>query len=677
MPACNVSESRLAPGRALVAVWLALAGAHPQASVAQEEPDNLGEEILLDDVPSVFSASKYEQKVTQAPAAVSIVTEDEIRRYGYRTLGEVMASVVGLYTTNDRNYTYAGVRGLGIAGDYNSRVLVLIDGHRVNDSVYSSSLIAQEFPLDVELIDRVEIVRGATSALYGNNAFFAVVNVITKRGRDYQGGELGASYGSDVSYQTRGVYGRRLANGLELMASASYFGSDGKRRLYYPEFDDPATNFGIAEDADAEAAERYFAQLAYGGLALRMGYGSRNKQVPTAPYGGLFVAPGTETTDSYAWFDAAYRTELGADWSAELRSYWDRYSYRGNYVYDAALAPPPEPVDNVDGADAQRVGGGLTIDGKLGARHRLSGGLDLVHSYRMDQSNEDINPAFSYFESNEQATDWGFYVQDAVQLWKRLTLLVGARYDDYELSGDDLNPRFGLIWEATDATVLKLLYGTAFRAPAGYELFYNSPLNQKPPDNLEPETIETTEFVLEQQLGESVRFTGSLYYSRIEDLIAIGIDPLDGLLVFANREDRKSFGLESTLEGTWAGGWKGRASWAMQRTEDDMSNSRLPNSPAHQVKLNLIAPLFGERLFAATELQYTSNRETVYGTDAGDVFLTNLTLDAPDLVGQVSLQAGIRNLFDELYFDPGSTEHVQPRIEQNGRTLFVSGRLSF
>jgi iron complex outermembrane receptor protein len=210
--------------------------------------------------------------------------------------------------------------------------------------------------------------------------------------------------------------------------------------------------------------------------------------------------------------------------------------------------------------------------------------------------------------------------------------------------------------------VLKLLYGTAFRAPAGYELFYTSPSSQKLPTNLKPETIETVEFVLEQRVGESIRATGSLFYSQIDDLIAVGIDPFDGLMVFDNREARKSFGLES---------------WTLQRTEDVATDSRLPNSPAHQLKLHLIAPLLGERFFVSSELQYTSDRETVYGTNAGDALLVHLTLDAPDLIAGISLQASVRNLFDEDYYDPGSTEHAQPRIEQNGRTLFIATRVAF
>jgi iron complex outermembrane receptor protein len=87
-------------------------------------------------IETVSGASRYEQKVTQAPASVSIVTSDEIKKQGYRTLAEVLESVRGLYVTDDRNYSYLGVRGFGRPGDYNSRVLLLVDGHRLNDNIY-------------------------------------------------------------------------------------------------------------------------------------------------------------------------------------------------------------------------------------------------------------------------------------------------------------------------------------------------------------------------------------------------------------------------------------------------------------------------------------------------------------------------------------------------------------
>jgi outer membrane receptor for ferrienterochelin and colicins len=83
----------------------------------------------------VYSASRHEEEVRDAPASVSVITAEEIQRCGWRTLGDVLGSLRGFYTSYDRNYTYLGVRGFLRPGDYNSRILLLIDGHRLNDNV--------------------------------------------------------------------------------------------------------------------------------------------------------------------------------------------------------------------------------------------------------------------------------------------------------------------------------------------------------------------------------------------------------------------------------------------------------------------------------------------------------------------------------------------------------------
>ncbi|GAB4389016.1 MAG: hypothetical protein Kow0025_11800 [Thermodesulfovibrionales bacterium] len=217
--------------------------------------DELG---LFQEIPSVFSASKYEQKATQAPSSVSIVTADEIRKYGYRTFSEVLQSIRGFQVTNDRNYIYLGIRGFGLPADYNNRVLILVDGHPINEAVYDSTLLGAAFPVEVDLIDRVEVVRGPSSSLYGNSAFFGVINVITKDGRHLRGAQVSGEAGSLRTYKGMATYGTRLNSGLEVLVSASSLGSRGEDSLFYPEFDDPATNDGVAEGRDYERYEKYF-----------------------------------------------------------------------------------------------------------------------------------------------------------------------------------------------------------------------------------------------------------------------------------------------------------------------------------------------------------------------------------------------------------------------------------
>src|SRR6185436_12590008 len=111
----------------------------------------------------VFGASKYEQKVTRAPAAVTIVTGEEMSQFGHRTLADVLRSIRGLYVTTDRNYANFGIRGFSRPGDFNTRVLLVVDGHRMNDNLYGSALIGREAMTEVDSIERVEVIRGPSS----------------------------------------------------------------------------------------------------------------------------------------------------------------------------------------------------------------------------------------------------------------------------------------------------------------------------------------------------------------------------------------------------------------------------------------------------------------------------------------------------------------------------------
>ena len=122
------------------------------------------DDLMLIEVNSVYGASGFKQKVSEAPASIIVITSDEIKAHGYRTLADILRNVRSCYVSYDRNYSYLGVRGYGPAGDYNSRFALSIDGHRLNDNIFDGSLIGTEFPIDVDLIQRVEVIRGPNSS---------------------------------------------------------------------------------------------------------------------------------------------------------------------------------------------------------------------------------------------------------------------------------------------------------------------------------------------------------------------------------------------------------------------------------------------------------------------------------------------------------------------------------
>ncbi|MBI1951558.1 MAG: TonB-dependent receptor [Acidobacteria bacterium] len=628
-----------------------------------------GEMILFQELPSIFGASKYEQKPSEAPAAISIVTADEIQKYGYRTLSEVLRSVRGIFTTYDRNYSYIGVRGFNRPGDYDTRILLLLDGHRLNDNVYDQAAIGTEAAVDLDTIERIEIIRGPSSSLYGTNAFLAVINVVTKSGRDLKGVEVSGAGGSFSTGEARAAYGARLDSGLEMYLSGA-FSDSGGQDLFYPEYDGPATNNGWARDSDGDRFRRAFAKLEWGGARVVAGYSSRAKQVPTASYDTVFNDARERTVDERAFMDLRYEREVGRSSRLVGTGSWDGYWYKGTYPYSSSFSK--------DYGYGEWWTGEVQSITTLYERHKLIGGAEIRYSSRQDQGYYDAEPYFLYFKDRRQSSIWALYLQDEFRVRDGLILNVGVRHDDYDTFGGTTNPRLGAIWGVGGATTLKLLIGRAFRAPNVYELYYDDGgFSQKANPGLKPESIRTYEAALEHTFRGRLRGAASVYRYGITNLITLGTDPLDGLDVFNNVARARAEGVELEIEGAFGRFLEGRVSYALQRSEDASTGGTLTNSPRHLAKVNLTAPFLAEKLVAALEIQYTSSRETLQGVRAGGFGIANVTLLSRAWRKGPGLSLSIFNLLDKSYGDPGGAEHLQAVIPQDGRSLRAQVKYEF
>ena len=147
-------------GRGFTLALVAALAMWSPVSAQTRLPDLSLEDLMKLDAGQVFGASERLQPVMEAPASVTFITAEEIARFGYRTLADILRSVRGMYVTNDRNFSYIGTRGFSKPGDYNSRILLLINGHRVNDNVFGQAEIGAEFGLDPAMFERVEVIRG-------------------------------------------------------------------------------------------------------------------------------------------------------------------------------------------------------------------------------------------------------------------------------------------------------------------------------------------------------------------------------------------------------------------------------------------------------------------------------------------------------------------------------------
>jgi iron complex outermembrane receptor protein len=618
------------------------------------------DELLAVKVQTVTSAAKYTQPTALAPAAVTIVTDRDIQLHGYRNLAEVLNSVRGFHTTYDRNYHYLGIRGFNRPGDYNSRVLLLIDGHRVNDVVFDGAPIGNDGYLDVDLIDRVEVVRGPGSAVYGSSAFFGVVNVITRKGRDLKGPEAAFTAGAYDTYQGRFSFGKQLTNGVEFLLSGTVRESAGQERLDLPA--------GTAVGLDGEEGRSLFAKLGVPGLELTGGFETRTKQIPTASYATDFGVPGTLTRDDRAFADLKLQhrwDEPSVDLLARL--YYDYDRYRGYYIYSGAR--------NVDPAEGQRWGAEVQVSKALRERHKISAGLDFRNSFQIQQENfAEAAPLPALLSDSRQSTVISPYLNTEWQLRPNLAFHAGARLDYYDNATHSANPRLGLVWQPVGDTVLKALYGTAFRAANAYELYYHDGLvAQKPALSLRPETVETYELVWEQALNKQWQFTASAYYYKITDAITQITDLADGLLVYRNTGQNTGRGIESELGYKADNGFRSRLSYVFSETEDLSTGSALCNSPKHLGRWHNTLPLHADKVFFSTELTYTS---PTMGTPAAGVrvagyWLLNSTIYARELLPGWSASVSVYNLLDRRYHNVIGDEITGGQIQQDGRSFQV------
>ena len=618
------------------------------------------------EVPTVYGASKHQQKITEAPASVSIITRDDIRVYGHRTIADVLRSTRGFYVTSDRSGNYVGIRGFNRPGDFGGRILYLVDGHRMNEVAHDSLDVGTHFPVDIDMVERVEVIRGPGSVLYGNNAFFGVVNVVTRKAASLNGLEVSGEAGSFDTYKGRASYGKVFSNGAALTLSGSVLDSRGDD-LHEPVFDTPATNHGIANGRDFDRVYSALGTLSWRGFTLQSTYLRAEQGVPTGSYGAIYNRPNTteeERSSTRLSYDHAFEGDLYLHASA----YWN--SYRNQVAFPRVLpaASGPRNVDFRDTTKAEWWGLDFDISKLLFDRHRVTLGATYRDTSKLEFASGEIDPDNMYFGLSTSSTTVGAFVQDEWKITSKLTLNAGLSYNWFDISGGTVCPRGALIYQATDKTTLKLLYGEAFRAPTVFESQYAIPSNVAR-RALEPEQIRTTELILEQSVAKKTRITASLFHNDISDLISVNTSANGTQYFYANSGDAKTTGTSFEVESEFAKGIKGRASYTLQHTTDRETGARLSNSPEHLAKLNLTVPLLSEKVFGGLELQYASESNSARGERVGGHVLTNLNLFGREILPGLDASFGIYNLFDVEYADPAGPEHRQSRIIQDGRTF--------
>lgn len=615
-------------------------------------------DLPLDDLLNieVTGASRSAQRRNTAAGAVTVITAAEIRALGHRTLADALRTVRGLNVVYDRSYSYLGVRGFFAPGDYNTRVLLLIDGNRVNENLYDMAFIGREAPIDIDLVERIEFIPGQGSPVYGPNAFFGVINVVTRRLPEQQSGvAFGAErYGGR---EGRATLSRRTEGGTHWVLSASHRTYDGTD-VTVPGMSSALAPDSVARGTDHERRSSVYLAAESGGLSVHALHADRDKGIGV-PTTMVLGDPRSTYRDTETLLDVTLRRDLGPHSEWITRAFGGHYQFVGTYVYDY----PPVTLNRDD--DVGRWWGLETrwltraIDG-----HTLQLGAELQRSSTIRFQNFDLDDArTNYLDFSRTDSRYSLYGQDRIELGRGTLLDIGVRVDRQYNQPTQTHPRVALIQHLGSEWIVKAIHGTAFRPPNAFERYYEVP----PPGGyatnpaLKPERVRGDELVAEWTPRGDTRVSLSAFETRARELIVLEYDAGRDVYVFGNAGALRMRGLELEVERHWRSGALLRANLTRQRADGSAGNNFAELSPRTMAKAVLVLPLHASWTLGLDAQAYGRR-----GPAAG-FGIVNATLSTKLPVQGATFSFGALNLFDRQYDDPGSLPAVLPVVRQDGR----------
>lgn len=638
--------------------------------------ENLSLEELME-VPLewVSGVSKYQQTIRRAPAGVTVFTGADIRNYGWTTLADALRAAPGVYVRSDRFYDYVGTRGFTRTYDYNSRTLILLDGHRLDDPIYQQGAIGTDFILDMEMIDRIEIITGPGSSVYGSNAFYGAVNVIPKTGRDIAGGQASLALGSEPSIRGRATVGDRTAGGIDYVVSATEWWSRGEDDFALPaswRAVAPVQLQGsVAKDQDDMHHQSLFSRVSWRGLSAEAAYVRREKEVLPLVY---YTPNGAEARgiDERAYFLVRASGEPIPDAALNAKLALDFYSYEGLFT------PPPAFVPFAPYADSLSINGEVSWRQTFAGVQSLNVGIELQENLRQDFGADLPASGDVYFAVRESSRYISPFAQLDWEFCPTFRASLGGRYDYYDTGDKRFTPRVGLIWDPTASTTLKLLYGEAFRAPNVAERSRGEPGIVQNPD-IQPETNRSWELIAEQRFGPHWRVEARGYYTVSNDLIATipnPANPAEDTYGNVQRYTTQGFDIGPSLY--LPSGVQVRGSVSVQTTRDDATDRVVADAPRTLVKLQASVPVVEKWLRLSGEVFYVGDRKDsgdINGVvrHTGDYVTGNITLRASRVWHRWDLALSVYNVADATWSDPKN----YGQISSPPRSVVLRAQLDF
>jgi len=605
--------------------------------------------FIGEDLYTVSIASRREEPLRRAPAAVTVITGEELKRF--RTLAEVLASVPGFFT--DRNEIKNSIYLRGIPDSF----LVMMDG-----VPFSNDTSTRDYPRGMELsldyTEKIEIIRGPGSALWGADAFSGIVNLVTKKGNDIQGTTLSSEVGTFNTQRYKLLSGYNK-DGIDLVLSANYTVSD-----------DFEHNIPGLKERKQDYFNEFYGKLRYKDHLEISGRVSKYKNFFSMP---RFHFNGEEYTP-FSFFQVTYNKEIGSSSNLLLNAYLEhfkslkefelftlrsknwQYGWEGKYDF------------NFIKSHFMTLGFSIRVNDGSSTRARIK----LLGT-----------PIYTRIQSFDTQR-YSLYFQDKYKITDNLELTAGVRYDKHSEYRRTISPRVGISWSFLNNFNLKLLYGRAFRTPALYALLEEG--------NLKTEKIESYEVELGYRYKETLSLNLNFFYNKLRDIIE---EVEFGIVRNRGRDHVKGIELSALYQPTFTLSFYANAFYLFKNRkefefqfapsgveyreaeEQNMESSFIaPRSVFNwginysflkYVTLNLHFSYYAKRNLGQNKYYRREGNVSPYLMVDGNLFLKHLLND------RLEMSLKVRNAFDTDYHSRGKYSV----IDGAGRGLFFSLQYKF
>ncbi|MCF6283146.1 MAG: TonB-dependent receptor [Candidatus Polarisedimenticolaceae bacterium] len=646
--------------------------------------------LFFDEEDLFITATKLPQKISEAPAIASVISGDEMRSMGARNILDVLRRIPGFGITKGY-YGKAEIEVRGIKTDNSEKVKILIDGYSVNNVLTGGAIYSFD-AMPVDNVKRIEVIRGPGSALYGSNAVSAVINIITKDGRDIDGTIASVSRGSFNTTKTNIQTGTH-SDDFDVAFSVDYIATDGAELAVGSDFS--TTVFSSPEPAGDthEPVERLETALkiSYKDFALKTRY-TTNKR-------GAYIGVGNAVNDesevetSQYYVELSYKHDFGEGslftkayldtWDFE--AWWEIYPENGHPDFPNGMIGKPSITNISKGIEAQ-------FDYPLTERNQLMLGAVIENKKSVDSgylANYDpTSPSWAPLPSGEvenvkslgnwteeaERDIWAVYVQDLWQIEENISLTLGVRHDDYSDFGDTTNMRSALVWGFSEKWNLKLLAGQAFRAPSFEELYnINNPVvvgNQ----DLKPETMTTYEVSINSSYGDAASASLTYFNNRFDEKIQ-NIDRQ-----FQNTGGAMIWGVEADWKMSFSHQTAAYLNYTYTVTKDEETRKEIQDIPEHRANIGFNARANRYMEFN-TNIQLVGSRPRA-PTDRRDEMpaygLVDVTVIGSNFYKSLELRASVHNLFDKEYADPApQSALIEDDFPREGVSYTLEARYKF